>query len=631
MTRVFLAAMAALWIGLMGFEGAGQAQAQTLEQDNDNSFWIQLEANSTIDLSQAAARRYASAIQNVQGFRLRSGWYAVAVGPFSRDVAAQELARLNSLGLVPRDAYVDTGDRYGARYFPIGADATAQVPTLLGPVTEVLEGTVDEEVDEVIDQVTLAPAPEAEATAEPEAEVGVQQTAQLDAVPTPQIVREETRDEALRAERLLDRTEREALQIALAWFDFYRAGIDGDFGPGTRNAMAAWQDAQGFEATGILTTRQRAILLNSYQGQLASVGLQTVRDEAAGIEMQMPMARVAFARYEPPFVQYDNTDGSGVRVLLISQNGTRATLHGLYDVMQTLEIVPLEGARSKNRDDFVLTGQNDQLHSYTYAALSGGMVKGFTMTWRPEEDALMAKIVGEMRASFRAIGTTALDETLGQPDEEQRIDLMAGLEIRQPIKARSGVYVDPRGSVLTSAEAVEGCARVTLGGVYDADVVLTDAASGIALLRPQTAQAPLAVAQFQTGTPRLRSPIAVAGFPFEGSLGGPTLSFGTLEDLRGLNGEETLARLDVSVRDGDSGGPVLDASGAVVGVLMARGADGATVLPEDVHFATRTPAISSALVGAPVQLRTVDTGESLAPEDLTVLAADMTVLVSCWN
>ena len=37
--------------------------------------------------------------------------------------------------------------------------------------------------------------------------------------------------------------------------------------------------------------------------------------------------------------------------------------------------------------------------------------------------------------------------------------------------------------------------------------------------------------------------MAAAGFPYEGALGAASLNFGTLADLRGLNGEDTIARL----------------------------------------------------------------------------------------
>lgn len=559
--------------------------------------WVQVEANSTLAEAEDAVRRYAAVTDNVNGVRLRSGWYAVSLGPFAPEAALGELQRLLRAGLVPRDSYIADGADYIGQFWPIGANTLAASPVTPGEATTQVQA--------------LPPVVVVE-------------------LPVPS---EETRAEALQTERLLDRPAREDLQIAMQWFGFYRSGIDGAFGPGTRNAMAEWQTAQNYEATGVLTTKQREELLGSYQAELDSVGLAVVRDDAAGIEMQLPLARVAFEQFEPPFVQYNNTDGSGVRVLLISQEGTRATLHGLYDIMQTLEIVPLEGAREKRSNDFTLTGQNEDLHSYTYAQLNDGLVKGFTVTWAPEDAALMTKIARFMQDSFTPVGNTALDETLGQPSEDQRIDLMAGLEVRQPVRSRSGFFVDARGTIVTTTEAVAQCSRVTLGAssTLEADVIGTDDALGLAVLRPRSAQAPINFAAFLDGTPRLRSDIAVAGFSFEGALGAPTLSFGTLEDLRGLAGEEALTRLAVAVQPGDAGGPVLDASGTVLGLLLPSGGNTGRVLPEGVNFAANADAIAGLLSAAGVTARREVANGVVDPADLTALAADMTVLVSCWE
>lgn len=563
--------------------------------DAQERVWVQVEANPTLGETEVTIRRYAAVLENVNGVRLRSGWYAVALGPFTAEFASEELSRLRRAGLIPRDAYLADGRDYIGQFWPIGANTLAAAPVVLGQ-----------------------PEPESE---------------QLVSVPVQTELPDETPAEARRSERALDRPAREELQIALQWFGFYNSGIDGAFGSGTRRAMGDWQVSQGYEATGTLTTRQRAELLDRYQDELDSVGLRVVRDDAAGIEIQLPMARVAFSRYEPPFVHYDNIDNSGVRVLLISQEGTRATLHGLYDVMQTLEIVPLDGARQKRNNDFTLTGQNNDLHSYTYARLNDGLIKGFTITWKPEDADLMNKIARVMQGSFTPVGNTALDETLGQPPEDQRIDLLAGLEIRQPVRSRSGFFVDPNGSVLTTGEAVSQCNRITLGSasVIEANVVAQDEMLGLAVLRPASTQAPINYAAFLDGVPRLRAQIAVAGFSFEGALGGPTLSFGTLEDLRGLNGEEELTRLAVSVLPGDSGGPVLDASGTVLGMLLPRNGDGSKLLPDGVNFAADAEAIAFLLSEAGVIPRKSLANGVVAPEDLALLAADMTVLVSCWE
>ena len=85
---------------------------------------------------------------------------------------------------------------------------------------------------------------------------------------------------------------------------------------------------------------------------LDGLGLERVVDRATGIALRLPTKVVDFARYAPPFAHFDPVGDLDARVLLISQSGDRTTLNGLYDVMQTLEIVPETGPRSLERDGF---------------------------------------------------------------------------------------------------------------------------------------------------------------------------------------------------------------------------------------------------------------------------------------
>ena len=63
----------------------------------------------------------------------------------------------------------------------------------------------------------------------------------------------------------------------------------------------------------------------------------------------MPTAAVAFDKYESPFAHYGSTNEIGAQLYLISQPGDQSTLFGLYDIMQTLEIVPLDGPRERKQ------------------------------------------------------------------------------------------------------------------------------------------------------------------------------------------------------------------------------------------------------------------------------------------
>lgn len=569
------------------------ATVTTTSASAQERVWIQMEAHPDLATAEARVRAYAQVLPEVNGYRLNTGWYAIALGPYSDADAAQALGVLRAQGAIPADSYLSDASIYQQQFFPIG------VNTLAAPVQE---------------------APTITQTAEP-AEP---------AAPVEPVIPEETVAEARQSEARLTRDERAALQIALQWFGYYRFGIDAAIGPGTRAAMSQWQAAQGYDETGVLTTRQRAELLAGYQAELDALGMQLVRDERAGIEIELPLAMVEFARYEFPFAQYEPVDGSGVRVLLISQEGNEATLGGLYEIMQTLEIVPLEGERNRRSNSFVLTGQSDTLRSHTIARLSDGQIKGFTLIWTPERDAQMARVLEMMEASFSTYGGT-LDPGAVDPGIEQGVDLMAGLEVRQPDRARTGFYLDNRGTVMTSADAVAGCTRVMVDERYEMDVAFTDPELGVAVLRPTQALAPSTFAGFQQTPARIRSDVAVAGFPYEGALGAASLNFGTLADLQGLNGEDRIARLEIAVEPSEIGAPVLDATGAVIGMVLPEPETG-RALPEGVSFALRGDRLAEALGPAGIYLNSAPaSGEALTRNGLARYGADLAVLVTCWN
>ncbi|MEL7214184.1 MAG: serine protease [Pseudomonadota bacterium] len=566
----------------------------------DAQVWVQIEAQPTLAEAQERLRDYSRNLPNVNGFTLDSGWHAVALGPFAPDDAAQLLRQLRRDGLIPRDSFVALGGNFARQIWPIGGSAVRPVQ----PVAPLPEA----------ETALVAPEPEAPA-AEPETD--------------PIIAADETPREARQSERLLSRPDREALQIALKWAGTYNAAIDGSFGRGTRAAMALWQGQNNYEPTGVLTTKQRAALLDAYNAVLDGMGLASLRDDAAGIEMTLPLGVVEFARYEPPFVQYDATTDIGARVLLISQAGDQDTLFGLYDIMQTLEIVPLDGPRERRNSSFELQGENEEIFSYTQAELRNGQIKGFTLIWPAGDEERRTRILDEMKASFQPV-EGVLDPTLGDAGADQAPDLVAGLEIRKPVSVRSGFYVSADGAVVTSGDDLGACSRITLDELYEAALVAADTDSNVAVLTPAEPLAPAEVAAFQQSVPRLQSDVAVAGYPYGGALGAPTLTFGKLADIRGLNGEERLNRLALNTLPGDAGGPVIDSAGTVLGMLLPR-PDSDRQLPAEVSFSADAAAIKAVLDQAGVSYSATDAAAVKAPEDLTEIGMGMTVLVSCWD
>lgn len=546
---------------------AGAAHAQS---------WVQIEAQRGTNSALERAQAYANILDDVNAFRTGSNWNAIALGPFAtEDDARRRLLELRAQRLVPSDSFVSDGATFRERIFGTGVAVV-----------------IEEE-----------PAPVLEPG-------------------------EETPAQARAGERGLTREDRALLQTALRFEGFYNSIIDADFGPATRRAMSAWQAANGFEATGIMTTLQRRDLIEGYQSVISSMGIAPVVDEAAGIEIELPAALVDFDRYEAPFAHYEPITGDGVKVVLISLTGDATTLAAYFDIMQMLEAVPTEGERNLGRESFTIEGRNDSIQSHTYARRAGNAVKGFSLVWPAGDDKRFRLALDAMKASFRTTDSVLPD---GMGSGIQDIDLLAGLEIRRPEKSGSGFYIANDGSVLTTTDAVRACRRVTLDDDVEADVVAEYAPLGLALLRPRDALAPLSVARLAADQPRLQSDVAVSGYPFGGLLSAPTLTFGTLVDVKGLDGDPQLQRLSIDSAPGDMGGPVLAGSGAVIGMLLDQSDDGTRQLPGDVAFAADAPALVDFLFENGVTPATQDIGTPIPPEDLTVLATDMTVLVSCWN
>ncbi|TGD42389.1 peptidoglycan-binding protein [Pseudotabrizicola sediminis] len=590
---------ATLWIWMMtAAVWAGMATAQ-------QQSWVQVEAQPTLAEAQERASAYAAAFPDVVGYQLGSRWYGIALGPYDAAEAAQRLADLRRENLIPGDSYLTDGTNFREQFWPVGGAQTVPMATPLAP-------------DVPVEVAPLADLPPQAAPATPTAPA-------IDTLP------EETVAEARRSEAALSREERQDLQRALQWDGYYTAAIDGAFGPGTRSSMAAYQSAMGLEPTGILTMRQRDMLVANWRADAAEYGFETLSEPESGIEITLPLALVQFDHYEPPFVHYAPKTPGGMQVILISQPGDRAALSGLYDVLQSLTIVPQDGARALSEQSFEINGDSSTTRSYAYAETRAGLVKGYILVWSPDQADLASRVLAQMQSSFRAIGSRVLDPGMVPMTDATRRGLLAGLDVRRPKLTGSGFYVDATGRVLTSADTVATCGRITLDGVTEASVTFADAATGTALLKPGTPLAPPAFAGFQTAPDRVGSQVAVAGYTYGDSLPAPVITFGLLEDVQGLNGEPGVKRLGIRTLPGDAGGPVLDGTGAVLGMLMPRAADPARVLPEGVEFARSAATLQQMLVARGIDLAASAPGGALAPEALTRKATGMTVLVSCWE
>lgn len=135
----------------------------------------------------------------------------------------------------------------------------------------------------------------------------------------------------------------------------------------------------------------------------------------------------------------------------------------------------------------------------------------------------------------------------------------------------SGVAIDLH-HILTNAHVVEGARTVTVqsgGRPLDATAVFVDTRNDLALLRVETALAATAQFRSQIGL-HLGEDIVALGFPLQGLLGtGPQASAGNIAALCGIGNDSTVFQFTAPIASGNSGGPILDMAGHLVGLVSS--------------------------------------------------------------
>jgi len=131
-------------------------------------------------------------------------------------------------------------------------------------------------------------------------------------------------------------------------------------------------------------------------------------------------------------------------------------------------------------------------------------------------------------------------------------------------------------------------------------------------------------------------PVAVAGYPLRGLLSGFNMTTGTLSSLSGIGGDTRLVQITAPVQPGNSGGPLLDSSGNLMGVVVSKldaikAAKITGDIPQNVNFAINANVLRSFLDANSVEYENAKSDKALPTTSIAERAKGLTVLVECWK
>jgi S1-C subfamily serine protease/Holliday junction resolvasome RuvABC ATP-dependent DNA helicase subunit len=195
----------------------------------------------------------------------------------------------------------------------------------------------------------------------------------------------------------------------------------------------------------------------------------------------------------------------------------------------------------------------------------------------------------------------------------------------------TGFFVNADGYLVTNAHVVEGCEdpKVVCGMAepLDAQVLARDAANDLALLKVEAGSKH--VANLRTGV-RIGEEIAAFGYPLLGTLAtGGNFTVGNVSALAGFKNDSRHLQISAPIQPGNSGGPVIDQCGNVIGVVVSNLGAHNRGVAQNVNFAINTNVLTAFLNSHGVPYSTVASGHVLQTFELAERAQSMSALILC--
>ena len=213
------------------------------------------------------------------------------------------------------------------------------------------------------------------------------------------------------------------------------------------------------------------------------------------------------------------------------------------------------------------------------------------------------------------------------------------------------------GHVITNTHVVKSCNKVTVGdNAYkqvSADIINTDRSNDLALLKLSSLEMASAESKsliqklsvvvvplaskglLRSEDVRLGEKVLVAGFPFDDFFSNSIkVTTGVVSATRGAGDDSGQFQLDAAIQPGNSGGPIYDSSGNIVGVVISqldklKVAKAIGSMPENVNFGIKASTVRQFLVSSGLPSKKAERTEEKSTEQLAEIAKNQALMVMC--
>ena len=439
--------------------------------------------------------------------------------------------------------------------------------------------------------------------------------------------------------RILTSSEKRFLQAALAFEGHYNGLLDGKWGGISQRAIQNYS-LEEFEK---MPARWHMAMLAYTFFNLNDVdGWQIRYFKNLGMSFLFP--EKANFRGEPSdiFANWHHSKNSLSYSLNIGDIARTRRLHNFTETQHA--------SRSElytvRKDGFAVTSATklDGSILYTRSNLIGGVWSTIMLSAEKADADVLQAVASSISVGFRPILTfpdngeidRAIRLTLEFVDEDDaEVSAVTGVAPEEDRNVRStgtGFYVTGDGKILTNEHVISGCSSIAVNG---SAVTVVDASEtfDLALLDSSPLTIP-AFATFAANPAQLNSDVTVLGYPLNGLLGGLNVTRGAVSSQKGIQGDGIRMQISAPVQPGNSGGPVVNSTGAIVGVVVSKLnalylADSIGDIPQNVNFAIRGEIAKLFLFQNGIHPVLEVGAAPISPVELAEKVGDFTVLVTC--
>jgi S1-C subfamily serine protease len=206
-------------------------------------------------------------------------------------------------------------------------------------------------------------------------------------------------------------------------------------------------------------------------------------------------------------------------------------------------------------------------------------------------------------------------------------------------KTGTGFVISAGGHIVTNQHVIAGCSGDISGNLTGEPattlrVVSSDESNDLALLQGPAASFK-EFARIRNRSIRSGDSVVAIGFPYHGLLTSDfTVTTGIVSSLSGIMNDSRFLQISAAVQPGNSGGPLFDSNGLIVGMVAAkinamRFVRATGNIPENINFAIKTGAIRDFLDNSVVPYETAEGKSELKTTDIAGAARAFTLLISC--